>query len=125
MSTLASPKPPSPAPGKDIGSTGNAVVVRTPGRRSMAQRYSNMLINLTLLGLVGVSFVSGWIASLLGLTEFGLHKYSSVALLLVASGHVVLHWRSLRAQLRNLGTSHYDRRNPAQQDRRNRDVSGR
>src|SRR5438045_2579690 len=89
-----------------------------PGRRSLWRRYVNIVINLTLLGLVIMSFVSGWVASLLGLTEFGLHKYSSVALVLVASGHLMLHWRSLTAQLRYLGTNRYDRRDPAQFDLR-------
>jgi hypothetical protein len=74
------------------------------------RRYVNVTINLTLLCLVVMSFVTGWIASLLGLTEFGLHKYSSVALLVVASGHLVLHWRSLTVQLRHMGTNRYDRR---------------
>jgi hypothetical protein len=92
---------------------------KSSGRRTTSRRYINILINLTLLGLVLISFVTGWIASFLGLTEFGLHKYSSIALLLVASGHVVLHWRSLTVQLRNIGTSRYDRRFPARFDRRN------
>ena len=91
----------------------------SPSRRSLSRRYVNIVINLTLLVLVVVSFITGWIASLLGLTEFGLHKYSSVALLLVASAHLVLHWRSLKTQLRNIGTNRYDRRDPAQYDRRN------
>ena len=78
----------------------------------MSRRYINVLINLTLLGLVLVSFITGWMASLFGLAEFGLHKYSSIAVLLVAGAHLVLHWRSFTIQLRNLGTSRYDRRNP-------------
>jgi hypothetical protein len=37
---------------------------------------------------------------MLGLTEFGLHKYSSIAVFVVALMHVGLHWRSLAAQIR-------------------------
>ena len=118
MSTLASPKLPLRAPTGDSRSTRSAGPGQSPPRRLFARRYINIVINLTLLVLVLVSFVTGWVASLLGLTEFGLHKYSSIALLLMASAHLALHWRSLTQQLRNLGTSRYDRRNPAQIDRR-------
>lgn len=68
-------------------------------RRARVRREVNLLLNLALLGLVVLSFASGWAASLLGLTEFGLHKFSSIALLVVATGHVVLHWRSLSNEL--------------------------
>jgi hypothetical protein len=99
-----------------------AATVIAKSRRLWTRRYSNILINVALLGLVGMSFGTGWVASLFDLTEFGLHKYSSIALVLVACAHVVLHWRSLRIQLRNIGASGYDRRDPNQPDRR---VSGR
>jgi hypothetical protein len=110
MSSLASPAEPRQAPADDSGSRRTVAIVRSPSRRLLARRYTNIVINLTLLGLVALSFVTGWVASLLDLTEFGLHKYSSIALLLVASVHVAMHWRSLSVQLRNIGTSRYDRR---------------
>jgi hypothetical protein len=73
-----------------------------PRRRWMARRQVQPLVNLTLLGLVCLTFASGWAASLLGLTEFGLHKYSSIALLLLATTHVGMHFRSLSTQLRHM-----------------------
>jgi hypothetical protein len=64
------------------------------------QRRINFVLNVTLPGLLVLSFLTGWMASMLGLTEFGLHKYSSIAVFVVALMHVVLHWRSLAAQIR-------------------------
>ena len=59
-------------------------------------------MNAALCALLAVSFATGWIASLLGLTEFGLHKYSSIAAFGLASAHLVLHANSLKAQIRRL-----------------------
>jgi hypothetical protein len=67
-----------------------------------ARRTISTALNLALLGLMVLTFATGWMASFQGLTEFGLHKYGSVAFLLVAGGHLGLHWRSLAAQLRRL-----------------------
>src|SRR5579859_550499 len=118
MWTPAAPLAPGPALDDGSDSTRADDVTKVPGRRRLARRYVNLVLNLALLGLIVVSFATGWIASLLGLTEFGLHKYSSIAMVVVALGHVVLHRRSLTLQLRNRGGNHYDRRNPAQYDRR-------
>jgi hypothetical protein len=63
------------------------------------RRRLNTGLNVGLVVLLVVSFTTGWIASLLGLTEFGFHKYTSIALLAVAGGHLAMHWRSLVAQL--------------------------
>ena len=73
-------------------------VARLPVRR----RDINVALNLALPCLLVLSFVTGWIASLLGLTEFGVHKYTSIAAFVVACGHLVLHWRALAAQVGRL-----------------------
>jgi hypothetical protein len=67
-----------------------------------AKRDVNFIVNVAVLGLMVVSFASGWIASLLGFSEFGLHKWSSVALAVIASGHLGLHWRALASQAKRL-----------------------
>lgn len=64
------------------------------------RRRMNLALNVALVVLLIVSFVTGWVASFLGLTEFGFHKFTSIALLVVALGHLVLHWRSLTAHMR-------------------------
>ncbi|HEX8968452.1 MAG TPA: hypothetical protein VF937_11255 [Chloroflexota bacterium] len=66
-----------------------------------ARRDVNFALNLTLPTLLIVSFISGWMASMMGLTEFGLHKYSSIAAFVTAGGHLVLHRRSLMGQIRH------------------------
>lgn len=68
---------------------------RLPARRDV-----NLILNIVLPGLLIVSFASGWLASWMGLTEFGLHKYSSLAVFVGALAHLALHWRSLAAHLR-------------------------
>jgi hypothetical protein len=68
-----------------------------PSRRTL-----KLLLNVALLGLICLSFVTGWIASLLGLTEFGLHKWSSMAFVVIATAHLGLHWRALAAQAHRL-----------------------
>jgi hypothetical protein len=67
-----------------------------------SRRDSNAILNVSLLALFVVSFVSGWAAAWMGLTEFGLHKYSSIAVLLVAGAHLGLHRRPLALQVRRL-----------------------
>jgi hypothetical protein len=119
MPRLASPTAPRLALRYDRALRIPVSIARPPSRRALARRYTNILLNIALLGLVALSFVTGWVASLLGLTEFGLHKYSSIALVLVACAHVVLHWRSLAIQLRNIGTSRFNRRNATRTDRLN------
>jgi hypothetical protein len=52
-----------------------------------------------LIALVVVVFVTGYIASWLALTEFALHRYSSLALIAGVGAHLALHWPSLVAQL--------------------------
>jgi hypothetical protein len=79
----------------------------------------NTVLNVLLLGLLITSFVTGWLTSLLGLSDFAPHRFSSFALLIVAGGHLGVHWRSLAGQLRRwrveqaaeLGNA--DRRGPA------------
>lgn len=66
------------------------------------RRNINVALNLMLPILLVTSFVTGWIASLFGLSEFGLHKYSSIAVFAVAGAHVALHWRSLSVQMLRL-----------------------
>ena len=75
---------------------------RTRLRWSVARRDISLAISLALAVLLVVSFVSGWMASLLGLTEFGLHKYSSLAVFALGLVHLGLHWRPLAAQVRRL-----------------------
>jgi len=58
-----------------------------------AKRDAMRALNVVLLGLICVSFATGWIASFLALTEFGLHKWSSIAFVIVAGAHLALHWR--------------------------------
>jgi apolipoprotein N-acyltransferase len=60
-----------------------------------AKRDTMRALNVLLLGLICVSFATGWIASWLALTEFGLHKWSSIAFVVVAAAHLAVHWRRL------------------------------
>src|SRR5712691_7481997 len=84
-----------------VPGVGRAVLIlRRPARRDI-----NLILNASLPVLLVVSFLSGWVASLLGLTEFGLHKYSSIAAFAAAGGHLMLHRRSLVAQMRHLRVS--------------------
>jgi len=71
------------------------LTARLPARRDL-----NSILNVALPLLLILSFSSGWLAALLGLTDFGLHRYSSVAVFVVALGHVALHWRRLEMSLR-------------------------
>jgi hypothetical protein len=73
-----------------------------PFPRSVVNRNLRAGLNLALLVLIVISFATGWIASLLGLTEFAPHKYSSIALFVVVAAHVALHARMLAVQLRRL-----------------------
>jgi hypothetical protein len=73
-----------------------------PFRRAIVNRNLNTVLNLALLVLVVASFVTGWVASWLELTEFAAHKYSSVALFALAAMHVALRWRVLMVQLRRV-----------------------
>jgi predicted ferric reductase len=68
---------------------------RLPGRRDI-----NFVLNATLASLLILSFASGWLASWMGLTEFGLHKWTSIGVFVLALAHLALHWRSLAAHLR-------------------------
>ena len=54
-----------------------------------------LALNVLLAALLLLSFVSGWIAILLGLSEFGLHKWSSIVLMLAVVVHIGLHHRNL------------------------------
>lgn len=63
------------------------------------RRVLNAVTNLARVGLLAANFITGCVAALLGLIEFGLHKYASIALLIVAAVHIGMHWRSLLAQL--------------------------
>ena|SRR5579859_2518801 len=70
-------------------------------RRSL-RRTINISLNVLLPWLLIVSFATGWIASGFGMTEFGMHKWSSVAVFVVALAHLGLHWRSLVGQLKHV-----------------------
>jgi ABC-type transporter Mla maintaining outer membrane lipid asymmetry permease subunit MlaE len=70
--------------------------------RTRLRRDINLILNVTLPVLLILSFMTGWVASWMGLTEFGLHKYTSIAVFVVAFGHLGLHWRSLMAHMRRL-----------------------
>lgn len=71
----------------------------SPARRTLTQ-----VIDIILVPLILVSFGSGWIASLADLTEFGLHKYSSIALVVFAGVHLFHHWRIFAIHSRTLAT---------------------
>src|SRR5579884_843207 len=92
--------PPLPPPREQVALQ---ALARVGVRCLPARRNVNIALDLSLIVLIVVSFSTGWVASLLGLTEFGLHKYSSIALMAVATAHLGLHWRGLTAQLRRFG----------------------
>jgi hypothetical protein len=80
-----------------------SVPARTPlSAGLLTRRNVNAALNMALPILLAVSFITGWIASLLGLAEFGLHKWSSIAVFVVAFGHLGLHWRSFKSQIRRV-----------------------
>ncbi len=58
------------------------------------------VLNCGLALLLVLSFGSGWYASLMEMTEFGLHKWSSVALVSAIGIHVGLHGRMLTRRRR-------------------------
>jgi hypothetical protein len=76
-----------------------AAEVVVPPRTGL-RRHINLILTMTLPVLLILSFVTGWMASWLGLTEFGLHKYTSIAVFVVALGHLSLHWRSFLGHIR-------------------------
>lgn len=57
-------------------------------------------LNVLLAALFLLSFLSGWVAVYLGLSEFGLHKYASIVLLVAIVIHIALHHRSLKRRRR-------------------------
>ncbi len=61
-----------------------------------------LALNVGLALLVLVSFASGWFALFSGLSEFGLHKYSSIALTVAIVVHTTLHHRMLTRRWRRL-----------------------
>jgi hypothetical protein len=69
--------------------------VRTPSKREL-----NLAINVVLLALLVLSFLTGWIASLNGMTEFGLHKWSSIGFVVAVGAHIALHWSDLLTHVR-------------------------
>jgi transcriptional regulator with XRE-family HTH domain len=77
-------------------------IQQTRARRGSAYRRVKPFLNLSLIGLLIVSFTTGWIASLLGLTEYPPHKYTSIGFFLAAGVHLAFHWTSLVAQARRL-----------------------
>ena len=87
------------APTTWIGSTR---IPQTRATRSGVHRRVKPFLNFSLIGLLIVSFTTGWIASLLGLTEYPPHKYTSIGFFLVAGVHLAFHWSSLVAQARRI-----------------------
>jgi hypothetical protein len=63
-----------------------------------------MALNVLLVVLVLVAFITGCIASWLAVTDFAPHRYSSIALIVCVSAHLCFHWRSLIAPLRRMRT---------------------
>jgi hypothetical protein len=76
--------------------------IRRVGWQPVRRRQINVVLNMALPCLLVLSFISGWVASTMGFTEFGLHKYSSIAAFVVAAAHLVLHWRSMATQITRL-----------------------
>lgn len=68
--------------------------------KAATRRRLNKAVNILTISLLALSFMTGWAASLLSLTEFGLHKYTSIALVLLASVHLAMHWRALSSKVR-------------------------
>jgi SagB-type dehydrogenase family enzyme len=66
----------------------------------MLRKRFNVSISLALLVVVVVTFLTGFVAAALDLNRFALHKYAAYAAIGLAAIHVVLHWRSLTAQVR-------------------------
>lgn len=58
------------------------------------------VLNTLLIVLVALTFITGIVASLLGVTEFAPHRLSSAALLIGVGLHLGLHRRALKAQWR-------------------------
>ena len=58
------------------------------------------VMNVALGVLLLLSFGTGWVAVLLGLSELGIHKYSSILLIIAVVIHVALHHRSLSRRRR-------------------------
>lgn len=99
-----------------------ASTTRNVPRWRVTRRDINLLLSITLPWLLMLSFVSGWAASLMGATEFGLHKYSSIAVFVVALAHLAMHWRSLAAYLRRLTSSGHHQRAASHEQGLARDV---
>jgi SagB-type dehydrogenase family enzyme len=69
------------------------------GRAVLRKRLS-VLLNVALLIVVTATFLSGFVGAALDLNRFAYHKYAGYFAVLLALGHVVLHWRALVAQVR-------------------------
>jgi hypothetical protein len=60
-------------------------------RRRISQVRVYRLLDYVMFLLLVLSFSTGWIAVYLGLNEFGIHKYSSIALVVTLIIHGWLH----------------------------------
>lgn len=66
----------------------------------MVRKRLGTLVSIGLLIGMTVTFLTGFVAAALDLNRFVFHKYAAYVALLLAAVHVVLHWRSLVAQVR-------------------------
>jgi SagB-type dehydrogenase family enzyme len=56
--------------------------------------------SLGLLIAIGLTFLTGFVAAALDLNRFAYHKYAAYLVIALAAVHVLLHWRTLLAQVR-------------------------
>ena len=66
----------------------------------MLRKRFSTIISLVLLVAIAVTFLTGFVAAALDINRFAYHKYAAYLVIAVAAVHVVLHWRTLVAQVR-------------------------
>jgi SagB-type dehydrogenase family enzyme len=72
----------------------------TKSGRGVLRKRLSVLLNIALLVVVVATFLSGFVGAALDLNRFAYHKYTAYLAILLALGHVVLHWRALVGQVR-------------------------
>jgi SagB-type dehydrogenase family enzyme len=67
--------------------------------RTVVRKRVAVSVTLALLLAVSLTFLTGFVAAALDLNRFAYHKYAAYLAIALAAAHIILHWRSLTAQV--------------------------
>jgi SagB-type dehydrogenase family enzyme len=67
--------------------------------RTVVRKRVAVSVTLALLLAVSLTFLTGFVAAALDLNRFAYHRYAAYLAIALAAAHIVLHWRSLTAQV--------------------------